>query len=504
MSNSFQFLRLFKGIAGLGGGSSVVALLVSSEELDFDKSYTLGEFLIDTYGHLCAGYTQILTFFSSLEVTTVGVLLVALSSILIKLKNRSIKVTTSKNKPFFDEYTAKQMPWTRIGYSDRMSYLMAELSELAYIQAEPISLLTKKLMAKLNAASSKENNHAHALQEIEKELEGYQTNALSSLKSNLKKGDFELVEPYLQGEGAIVDSTNLKAQLGQLSAQGFVCFHKNEEMNKSFIVVSFRGSESNVEDWLINANAKPFEKEELKSFFDNLKEAKENCNFSTKLLPSEGRVHSGFYSAYFVLAKQIMINIQKAKTKLENQNIPVYFTGHSLGGAMATIAARDLLPDSNGAVYTYGAPCLGDYDYFNCMKTPIFRTVNSCDLVPRMPPGVFMPVFKVPIYVIRWLFAARQGVNNTNPTLAKVLDNVESVIDELSKYRHYGDLRYLTDVPASEATKAEILNNPSRFDQIFWFFTAIGASFGKPVKSHSMQIYRNKISKIAKNRNPDG
>jgi pimeloyl-ACP methyl ester carboxylesterase len=65
-----------------------------------------------------------------------------------------------------------------------------------------------------------------------------------------------------------------------------------------------------------------------------------------------------------------------------------WFTGHSLGGALATLAA-DRHGDS-AAVYTFGSPLVGD-DAFaagfnNRHEGRSFRYVNGDDLVTRVPP----------------------------------------------------------------------------------------------------------------------
>jgi len=66
---------------------------------------------------------------------------------------------------------------------------------------------------------------------------------------------------------------------------------------------------------------------------------------------------------------------------------------HSLGGALATIAAyyfKDHLPEDTW-IYTYGQPCPGDQRFasvFNeVFKGRCFRFVNEDDLVTKLPPG---------------------------------------------------------------------------------------------------------------------
>jgi hypothetical protein len=99
------------------------------------------------------------------------------------------------------------------------------------------------------------------------------------------------------------------------------------------------------------------------------------------------RVHSGFYCAF-----------RKVETKLRDLLLAqdpakaIYLTGHSLGGALALVAAaafggNDRLGDRIAAVYTYGAPRVGDRDFPDIVKAPHYRVVNSGDVVPLVPPN---------------------------------------------------------------------------------------------------------------------
>lgn len=70
--------------------------------------------------------------------------------------------------------------------------------------------------------------------------------------------------------------------------------------------------------------------------------------------------------------------------------MPLYFCGHSLGGAMATICAgRCLLSyiDSNPKqLFTYGSPRVGCKNYIGYVKLDYYRFVNNNDIVTRVPP----------------------------------------------------------------------------------------------------------------------
>jgi len=98
-------------------------------------------------------------------------------------------------------------------------------------------------------------------------------------------------------------------------------------------------------------------------------------------------VHKGFYNAYLAVARQVNL---AAKSLLANcRNCHVYVTGHSLGGAIATLAAADLYsltPDLT--LYTFGSPRVGDLrfaTYFDRIVPDTWRVVHNHDLVPHIP-----------------------------------------------------------------------------------------------------------------------
>jgi triacylglycerol lipase len=99
------------------------------------------------------------------------------------------------------------------------------------------------------------------------------------------------------------------------------------------------------------------------------------------------RVHAGFYAAF----SKIESKLREVLTARDEAKA-VYLTGHSLGGALALVAAaafggNDKLGDRIAAVYTFGAPRVGGADFPNLVKAPHYRVVNSGDVVPLVPPN---------------------------------------------------------------------------------------------------------------------
>ncbi|MEQ1533939.1 MAG: lipase family protein [Sideroxydans sp.] len=76
------------------------------------------------------------------------------------------------------------------------------------------------------------------------------------------------------------------------------------------------------------------------------------------------------------------------KAALQHIDAALYFTGHSLGGALATLAAARHRPS---ALYTFGSPRVGDIDFVRSlqpMEEIIHRVVNPKDIVTTLPPEI--------------------------------------------------------------------------------------------------------------------
>jgi triacylglycerol lipase len=92
-----------------------------------------------------------------------------------------------------------------------------------------------------------------------------------------------------------------------------------------------------------------------------------------------GFVHNGFQTEVDKVWKEVHAEVvNKPKKK------PLFITGHSLGGAMATICASRI-HKAVSALYTYGSPRVGSRKFVkNCYITH-YRHVNNNDAVPRVP-----------------------------------------------------------------------------------------------------------------------
>ncbi len=132
------------------------------------------------------------------------------------------------------------------------------------------------------------------------------------------------------------------------------------------IVIAFRGTEK-FKDWLTNAGI---------DFKDT----------------SHGLVHKGFDRALESVWKQITTTLGD----IQQYGQPLWITGHSLGGALAVLAAARLALDidtsiykSINGLYTFGQPRVGNRVFVKALDEEIkpryFRFVNDNDIVPRVP-----------------------------------------------------------------------------------------------------------------------
>ena len=264
-------------------------------------------------------------------------------------------------------------PIVRAAYSDRMAWILASMSHLAYDKFED---------------------------KTDKE-------ALKLFKAKLASGGFELVKTF--------NST-------ETDTQAFLA--KNEE----FAVLAFRGTEvSKIKDIRIDTKA-------------------------MKISVLEGRVHSGFRLAYDSVAKDV------EKSVLAIKDLPLYITGHSLGAALATVATQRMehtprLRQMIAACYTFGSPRVGNSHYDMDFKSPIYRVVNTTDIVTAIP-----------------LLAMG--------------------------YIHIGDVRFLG------VNEGEFQRGIPFLRRWYLFFLTMFKFFSPVVGDHAIVEYRRKLESVAQKRNP--
>lgn len=136
----------------------------------------------------------------------------------------------------------------------------------------------------------------------------------------------------------------------RVQAALYVSTRQNEE---DFAVLVFRGTRTRIDSWYCNLQM-------LQSKW-----------------PCGGKVHLGFKKLFGEIWKEI-------EPSLSSIQVPLFFTGHSSGAALAALAATVKPPK---ALYTFGSPRVGDARFADLFHhIPAFRVSTPKDIVTNLPP----------------------------------------------------------------------------------------------------------------------
>lgn len=329
----------------------------------------------------------------------------------------------------FDEPRLLEAPVMRAAYSDRTAWIMSAMSELAYYPFEGNEAIAE-LAADLAAMSG--------VGAIKKRLE-------KLLVSGVGGGNEKTLREFLHVAGF-----ELIATYNRADTQAFLAKRENEA-GGGMLVLAFRGTEKKARDIHSDVDA--------------------------VLTPLEGledkeKVHRGFLTAFNRVKDLIKADLEA------HSGLPVYLTGHSLGGALAILATRLLAPESQGACYTFGGPRVGTAQVDDQIKTPIYRVVNAADLVPRVPPSFLVNILMILANLFHFTIVSR-------------------FLRRIKGYVHFGDMRYLSHVEPGEDNSFPGLalhsNPPFALRAVWvvrrWILTGGTAA----VSDHAISLYRGKL-----------
>lgn len=138
--------------------------------------------------------------------------------------------------------------------------------------------------------------------------------------------------------------------------------------------LSFRGT-SDVAEWVADIDAVPDDYRPISGF---------------------GQVHSGFQDMYQLVRADIVANLAAATAGCDQ----ILITGHSLGAALAVLAAPDVarnMPPNTiePRLITFAGPRVGVSDFvtqFDAVIESCYRVVNFLDIVPYLPPAPYAHV----------------------------------------------------------------------------------------------------------------
>ncbi|KAG0634801.1 Alpha/Beta hydrolase protein [Tuber brumale] len=134
---------------------------------------------------------------------------------------------------------------------------------------------------------------------------------------------------------------------------------------KRTITVSYRGTQS-IRNWFANVQLR-------------WKDASVYC--------PRCKLHTGFYNAFRDAFPPILSSVNSLRAQYPSYKLIV--TGHSFGGALATITATEFRRlGYTTELYTYGAPRVGNDKFcsFVSGSSGNYRVTHLNDPVPRLPP----------------------------------------------------------------------------------------------------------------------
>ncbi|RBP45105.1 lipase (class 3) [Roseimicrobium gellanilyticum] len=138
--------------------------------------------------------------------------------------------------------------------------------------------------------------------------------------------------------------------------------------SRDVTIVSFRGTRV----------AKRFSSEEFKNV---IADWITDLRFALAESSHGGFVHLGFKDALGEIWEPLLDSIMSLQR--DDPKRPIWMTGHSLGAALATLAAARL--GHVKGVYTFGSPRVGDAGFHAGYRVPTFRVVHQDDIVTRVP-----------------------------------------------------------------------------------------------------------------------
>ncbi len=180
-----------------------------------------------------------------------------------------------------------------------------------------------------------------------------------ALAANLAYSNEQKIEETVKNDWGLQDCRFITDNQGD----GTECFAMS---NDDIIVVAFRGTEPDqIEDWITD------------------------LSFDLVDGPFGGKVHEGFNWAVNSVWETVEETIKEYQGSAAKS---LWFTGHSLGAALATLATARFRVQGGrvNGLYTFGQPRTGDEtfakNFNNDFKPFDFRFVNNNDVVTRLPP----------------------------------------------------------------------------------------------------------------------
>lgn len=258
----------------------------------------------------------------------------------------------------------------------------------------------------------------------------YRDSDFIELTPNLTKFDIQIALSLAKAAYLIYEDTGYVREIsyhrwGIRNLEDFKYFDSHDRDTQAFmfktdqfIVLAFRGSQE-LKDWRTNFSTR-LKQFSIKTTMEPLEE---------DWTPPRGQVHRGFQAAWNSVEDQVLQQIEKWNVGRSAQ-MPLLLTGHSLGGALATVSAASLIKRKFNiqGVYTFGQPRVGDWifatEISSLLKGKVFRFVNNNDIVPHIPPP-YLPwnPFRLYVHLGQMLYFDARGNLKMRPnSIVRLID----------------------------------------------------------------------------------
>lgn len=358
---------------------------------------------------------------------------------------------------YFEYEQLLSPPVKRAAFSDRTAYLMAEMSRLAYFRFEGGANLDDVL--KLAADLIPDPEKYLALETLIKHtvVSNSPFEAENILREILAAKGFELIRTF-HHSGTDV--------------QAFLC----QQVEQNIAILAFRGTEKKLKDI----------KADVRASLTDVYCGTDNSEVVT--------IHSGYYGQYRSVETELKVELAALAGR------QLFFTGHSLGGALAIAATRFLACESTGACYTFGSPPVGTSEFDETIKTPIYRIINHVDLVPYLPSPYLVLVLRLIGFILELVLSPLGKI------YSRVLESgwykkLQLLLIDAGRYRQSGYGSYLV----GSATDARLRYNVMFYDRVFWWlkqFKHLVRGQSEILSDHSIELYVSMLASWATRRLP--
>ena len=357
-------------------------------------------------------------------------------------------------RDYFEHEALLESPTKRAAYSDRTSYLMAEMSRLAYFKFEGGSNIDELI------------TQVRALLPASQKLAALEALIKSQITSSSAAESRAILSEILEQRGFSL--LKIFCDPGT-DAQAFLCTRESQ----GIAILAFRGTEPSLKDIKADIRARLVGVEHKGTVV---------------------QMHAGYWSQFNALRDDIV----QALAQDEAKELQLFITGHSLGGALAVTAVKFLASDITGACYTFGSPPVGTKAFDYDIKTPIYRVVNHVDIVPRLPNPILVYGVRLLALLVGVVLSPFAGLISQIKESAW-FDGLSKILIDAQKYRHSGYDSYLV----GEGNQVRLRYSVGIHDKLMWWAKQFGNLFRgefKLLSDHSIDTYSRKLATWAESR----